>query len=299
MCFLRFQSEEIGIRLAREAAGRGLLFKRTAYNFVSLAHDESAVQQALGDSRGVPRRLWRQPGEHSFIGGSAGARSGRFLASQHGLPARARPCSRPPGCPRSTAWARSRSPPSAAWISSCIRGEFAVLLGPSGSGKSTLLNILGGLDVPTSGQGPLPRSRPHRRMTSAALTRFRREHVGFVFQFYNLIPSLTALRECRAGDRDRGAPHGPGGGARAGGARRRAWTTSRPSCPAESSSGWRSPGRWPSGPMSCCAMSRPARSTYETGVLVLQVLEQVNRELGTTTRGDHPQRGHRRHGATG
>ena len=69
--------------------------------------------------------------------------------------------------------------------------EFAVLLGASGSGKSTLLNILGGLDVPSSGTvqylgQELVASDP------AALTLYRREHVGFVFQFYNLIPSLTA-----------------------------------------------------------------------------------------------------------
>ncbi|HYV07835.1 MAG TPA: ATP-binding cassette domain-containing protein, partial [Blastocatellia bacterium] len=71
-------------------------------------------------------------------------------------------------------------------------GEFVVLLGPSGSGKSTLLNILGGLDVPTNGEVYYL----EHTLTSASdaeLTRFRREHVGFVFQFYNLIPSLTAL----------------------------------------------------------------------------------------------------------
>ena len=69
--------------------------------------------------------------------------------------------------------------------------EFVVLLGPSGSGKSTLLNILGGLDVPTSGT---VRFRDHDLTAAgdAGLTRYRREHVGFVFQFYNLIPSLTA-----------------------------------------------------------------------------------------------------------
>ena len=70
-------------------------------------------------------------------------------------------------------------------------GEFVVLLGSSGSGKSTLLNILGGLDTPTSGNvhyGGQDLSRACDRV----LTRFRREHVGFVFQFYNLIPSLTA-----------------------------------------------------------------------------------------------------------
>jgi putative ABC transport system ATP-binding protein len=70
------------------------------------------------------------------------------------------------------------------------RGEFVVLLGPSGSGKSTLLNILGGLDVPTSGE---VRFADHvlSGADESDLTRYRREHVGFVFQFYNLIPSLT------------------------------------------------------------------------------------------------------------
>jgi putative ABC transport system ATP-binding protein len=70
-------------------------------------------------------------------------------------------------------------------------GELVVLLGPSGSGKSTLLNILGGLDTPTSGSAYYLdhdlTSRDDVRLTS-----YRREHVGFVFQFYNLIPSLTA-----------------------------------------------------------------------------------------------------------
>jgi putative ABC transport system ATP-binding protein len=71
-------------------------------------------------------------------------------------------------------------------------GEFVVLLGPSGSGKSTLLNILGGLDTPTDGE---VRYHDHnlRSAGEEALTRYRREHIGFVFQFYNLIPSLTAL----------------------------------------------------------------------------------------------------------
>lgn len=69
-------------------------------------------------------------------------------------------------------------------------GEFVVLLGPSGSGKSTLLNILGGLDTPTSGEAHW---RDHNLATAneRELTRYRREHVGFVFQFYNLISSLT------------------------------------------------------------------------------------------------------------
>ncbi|HEY9624441.1 MAG TPA: ABC transporter ATP-binding protein [Crinalium sp.] len=69
--------------------------------------------------------------------------------------------------------------------------ELVVLLGPSGSGKSTLLNILGGLDVPSSGQFCF-RDRDLTHASDAELTRFRRDCVGFIFQFYNLIPSLTA-----------------------------------------------------------------------------------------------------------
>jgi putative ABC transport system ATP-binding protein len=71
------------------------------------------------------------------------------------------------------------------------QGEFVCLLGPSGSGKSTLLNIMGGLDVPTSGH-VFYRAEDLATCDEAALTAYRRAHVGFVFQFYNLIPSLTA-----------------------------------------------------------------------------------------------------------
>ena len=77
-------------------------------------------------------------------------------------------------------------------IDLCLKqGELLVLLGPSGSGKSTLLNLLGGLDTPTSGK---VRFKDHNLFSSDAeeLTKYRRDHVGFVFQFYNLIPSLTA-----------------------------------------------------------------------------------------------------------
>ena len=70
-------------------------------------------------------------------------------------------------------------------------GEFVVLLGASGSGKSTLLNILGGLDTPSSGSISF-KDDDLSKADEAALTAYRREHVGFVFQFYNLIPSLTA-----------------------------------------------------------------------------------------------------------
>ena len=72
-----------------------------------------------------------------------------------------------------------------------FESEVLVLLGPSGSGKSTLLNILGGLDTPTSGE-VLFRGRALTLMNDRELTLYRRDHVGFVFQFYNLIPSLTA-----------------------------------------------------------------------------------------------------------
>jgi len=71
-------------------------------------------------------------------------------------------------------------------------GELVVLLGPSGSGKSTLLNILGGLDTATSGEAWFL-DHELSSLDDAGLTQYRREHVGFVFQFYNLIPSLTAL----------------------------------------------------------------------------------------------------------
>ena len=70
-------------------------------------------------------------------------------------------------------------------------GEMTVLLGPSGSGKSTLLNILGGLDKPTSGTVRF-RDLQLEQLNDAELTQYRRNHVGFVFQFYNLIPSLSA-----------------------------------------------------------------------------------------------------------
>jgi putative ABC transport system ATP-binding protein len=70
-------------------------------------------------------------------------------------------------------------------------GEVVVLLGPSGSGKSTLLNIMGGLDLPTAGSLYF-KGEELTRSNERALTLYRREHVGFVFQFYNLIPSLTA-----------------------------------------------------------------------------------------------------------
>ncbi len=72
-----------------------------------------------------------------------------------------------------------------------LRGEFLAIVGPSGSGKTTMLNIVGGLDSPTSGQIHY-NGRDITKASSAQLTKFRREEIGFVFQFYNLVPNLTA-----------------------------------------------------------------------------------------------------------
>ena len=71
------------------------------------------------------------------------------------------------------------------------KGEFVVILGPSGSGKSTFLNIVGGLDTATSGEAWFE-DHQLTALTEKGLTQYRRDHVGFVFQFYNLVPSLTA-----------------------------------------------------------------------------------------------------------
>lgn len=76
------------------------------------------------------------------------------------------------------------------------KGEFIVILGPSGSGKSTFLNLVGGLDTATSGTAWF-RNEVITGLGDAALTRYRRNHVGFVFQFYNLVPSLTARENVR------------------------------------------------------------------------------------------------------
>ncbi len=72
-----------------------------------------------------------------------------------------------------------------------FQGEFLVIVGPSGSGKTTLLNLIGGLDVPTSGRIWF-QDRELTRFRSAELTQYRRDTVGFIFQFYNLVPNLTA-----------------------------------------------------------------------------------------------------------
>ena len=160
-------------------------------------------------------------------------------------------------------------------------GEFVVLLGPSGSGKSTLLNILGGLDSPTSGT-VFYRDRQLTQFDDAGLTRYRRNHVGFVFQFYNLIPSLTArenvgliteiaqnpmdpaeaLALVDLADRIDHFPAQMSGGEQQRVAIARA-VAKRPD-------------------VLLCDEPTGALDV-QTGVLVLEVIQKINRELGTTT----------------
>jgi putative ABC transport system ATP-binding protein len=161
------------------------------------------------------------------------------------------------------------------------RGEFAVLLGPSGSGKSTLLNILGGLDVPTSGRVSFL-DHDLTEVDEAALTAFRRDHVGFVFQFYNLIPSLTARENVALVTEIAANPMTPEAALGLVGLSDR-----MDHFPAQLSGGEqqrvaiaRAVAKRPD--VLLCDEPTGALD-YETGVLVLQALDQVNRELGTTT----------------
>jgi putative ABC transport system ATP-binding protein len=161
-----------------------------------------------------------------------------------------------------------------------LRGEFIVLLGPSGSGKSTLLNILGGLDVPTSGEVAYCEHRLDGA-TEADLTRFRREHVGFVFQFYNLIPSLT-VRENVQLVADIATEPMPVDEA----IDRVGLTPRRDHFPAQLSGGEQQRVA-----IARAIVKRPAvllcdeptgALDYQTGKVVLEVIERINRELGTT-----------------
>ena len=160
-------------------------------------------------------------------------------------------------------------------------GEFVVLLGPSGSGKSTLLNILGGLDVPTAGE-VFYRDHMLTSAGDAELTRFRREHVGYVFQFYNLIPSLTALENVALVTEIAAAPLDPAEALRLVGLGARL-----DHFPAQLSGGEqqrvaiaRAVAKRPD--VLLCDEPTGALD-YPTGKLVLEVLERVNRELGTLT----------------
>lgn len=159
--------------------------------------------------------------------------------------------------------------------------EFVVLLGPSGSGKSTLLNILGGLDVPSSGRVRY-RDTDLTRSDDRQLTRYRRDHVGFVFQFYNLIPSLTARENVALVTE----------------------VSRNPMSPEEALSmvelGHRLdhfPAQLSGGEQQRVAIARAIAKRpdvllcdeptgaldYSTGVIVLEVIQRVNEELGTTT----------------
>ena len=161
------------------------------------------------------------------------------------------------------------------------QGELVVLLGASGSGKSTLLNILGGLDTPTAGT---LRFRDHD-LTQAAereRTAFRREHVGFVFQFYNLIPSLTARENVALVTEIAEAPLKPEDALMLVGLEER-----MEHFPAQLSGGEqqriaiaRAIAKQPE--ILLCDEPTGALDS-ETGILVLEAIERVNRELGTST----------------
>jgi len=161
------------------------------------------------------------------------------------------------------------------------QGEFAVLLGASGSGKSTLLNILGGLDRPTSGD-VYYRDHNLTRADENGLTRFRREHVGFVFQFYNLIPSLTALENVALVTEIAENPLDPAEALELVGLGNR-----RDHFPSQLSGGEqqrvaiaRAVAKRPD--VLLCDEPTGALD-YATGKIVLEVLDRVNRELGTIT----------------
>jgi putative ABC transport system ATP-binding protein len=159
--------------------------------------------------------------------------------------------------------------------------EFVVLLGPSGSGKSTLLNILGGLDVPSSGHLYF-RNQDLTYASDAILTRFRRDYVGFIFQFYNLIPSLTARENVALVTEIARRPMKPEQALELVGLHDRL-----DHFPAQMSGGEqqrvaiaRAIAKRPE--VLLCDEPTGALD-YQTGKLVLEALAQVNRELGTTT----------------
>lgn len=160
-------------------------------------------------------------------------------------------------------------------------GELVVMLGPSGSGKSTLLNIMGGLDTPTSGTVKW-QELDLSKAGDKELTAYRRHHVGFVFQFYNLIPSLTARENVEIVTEIARDPMDPGEALAMVGLDERA-------------------GHFPTqlsgGEQQRVAIARAIAKKPDvllcdeptgaldsaTGVVVLQALERVNRELGTCT----------------
>ena len=160
-------------------------------------------------------------------------------------------------------------------------GELAVLLGPSGSGKSTLLNILGGLDRPTGGRVVF-RGTDLGILDERALTAFRRDHIGFVFQFYNMIPSLTARENVALVTEIARDPLAPDAALEIVDLESRA-----DHFPAQLSGGEqqrvavaRAIAKRPE--VLLCDEPTGALDS-RTGVRVLAAIERVNRELGTTT----------------
>jgi len=160
-------------------------------------------------------------------------------------------------------------------------GEFVVLLGASGSGKSTLVNLLGGLDSPTSGE-ILHRGRALPLSSDAELTRYRRESVGFVFQFYNLMPSLTARENVSLVTDIARDPMAPEEALELVGLKPR-----MDHFPSQLSGGEQqrvSIARAVAKRPEILLCDEPTGALdFRTGILVLAVLERVNRELGTTT----------------
>ncbi|MFI0376042.1 MAG: ABC transporter ATP-binding protein [Candidatus Thiodiazotropha sp.] len=164
---------------------------------------------------------------------------------------------------------------------SLFEGELVVLLGPSGSGKSTLLNILGGLDTPSSGEVSF-RDLDVTSGDESLLTRYRRDHVGFVFQFYNLIPSLTARENVALVTEIAVDPMAPAEALSLVGLGERL-----DHFPAQLSGGEqqrvaiaRAIAKRPD--ILLCDEPTGALDS-QTGILVLEAIERVNRELGTTT----------------
>jgi len=164
---------------------------------------------------------------------------------------------------------------------SLSEGELVVMLGPSGSGKSTLLNILGGLDRPTSGRLWF-REEEVTSFTASRLTRFRRDHVGFVFQFYNLVPSLTARENVALVTEIARAPMSPEEALDLVGLSHRF-----DHFPAQLSGGEqqrvavaRAVAKRPQ--VLLCDEPTGALDS-KTGILVLEAIARANRELGTTT----------------
>jgi putative ABC transport system ATP-binding protein len=160
-------------------------------------------------------------------------------------------------------------------------GEFSVLLGPSGSGKSTLLNILGGLDIPSSGTIRF-QDQYLTDYTDDQLTQYRRKHVGFVFQFYNLIPSLTASENVALVTEISTNPMKPKEALELVGLGHRL-----DHFPSQMSGGEqqrvaiaRAIAKRPD--VLLCDEPTGALD-FQTGVLVLEVIERINQELGTTT----------------